>query len=97
VRLAREGLKVTLHSGDESGHPLLSGVPVQLDLPRGAILSVLALGDLRGLGLTGVRWPLQAADVPLGSGWTVSNEAAGGGVTATLEAGLALVTVLHPT
>lgn len=96
VRLAREGLEVVLHSGDESGHPLLPGVPVQLDLARGATLSVLALGDLRGLGLTGVRWPLQAADVPLGSGWTVSNEASGGEVTASLGGGLALVTVLHP-
>lgn len=97
VRLARDGLDVLLHSGDESGRPLLPGTGVRLDLPHGATLSVLALSDLRGLSLTGVRWPLQEADVPLGSGWTVSNEAAGGEVTATLEGGLALMTALHPT
>nr|WP_246581159.1 thiamine diphosphokinase [Deinococcus aestuarii] len=94
VRLAREGLRVTLHSGDESGHPLLPGADVRLSLPPGATLSVLALSDLRGLSLGGVRWPLSEADVPLGSGWTVSNEAAGGEVRASLEGGLALVTVL---
>ncbi|WP_102125242.1 thiamine diphosphokinase [Deinococcus planocerae] len=94
VRLAREGLRVTLHSGDESGHPLLPGAGVRLRLPPGATLSVLALSDLRGLRLGGVRWPLSGADVPLGSGWTVSNEAAGGEVRASLEGGLALVTVL---
>ncbi|EYB67795.1 thiamine pyrophosphokinase [Deinococcus phoenicis] len=96
VRLAREGLQVILHSGDESGHPLLPGADVGLDLlPPGTTLSVLAVSDLHGLTLTGVRWPLRQADVPLGSGWTVSNEAAGGRVRASLEGGLALVTVLH--
>ncbi|MEF2278709.1 thiamine diphosphokinase [Deinococcus sp. YIM 134068] len=96
VRLAREGLKVLLHSGDESGHPLLPGADVRLSLPPGTTLSVLALSDLHGLTLDGVRWPLRGADVSLGSGWTVSNEAAGGEVTARLEGGLALVTVLWP-
>lgn len=95
VRLAREGLRVLLHSGDESGYPLLPGTDVRLDLPGSATLSVLAFSDLRGLTLSGVRWPLRGANVPLGSGWTVSNEAAGGPVRASLEAGWALVTVLH--
>ncbi|BDP40870.1 thiamine pyrophosphokinase [Deinococcus aetherius] len=94
VRLAGEGLRVTLHSGDESGHPLIPGAVVRLDLPRDTTLSVLALSDLRGLTLGGVRWPLRSADVPLGSGWTVSNVAAGGKVSASLEGGRALVTVL---
>ena len=31
-RLAAENLKVTLHSGDEAGYPLLPGVPVELGL-----------------------------------------------------------------
>lgn len=96
VRLAREGLRVILHSGDESGYPLLPGADVGLDLPHGTTLSVLALSDLHGLTLEGTRWPLRKADVPLGSGWTVSNEAAGGPVHAALEKGLALVTVLWP-
>lgn len=96
LRLAREGLGVILHSGDESGHPLLPGTPLQLDLPPGVTLSVLAVGDLRSLSLAGVRWPLTGADVPQGSGRTVSNEARGGELRASLEDGAALLTVLHP-
>ncbi|GMA16202.1 thiamine diphosphokinase [Deinococcus metallilatus] len=96
LRLAREGLGIILHSGDESGYPLLPGADVRLDLPPGTTLSVLAVSDLHALSLSGTRWPLHDADVPLGSGWTVSNEAAGGPVTASLQQGLALVTVLWP-
>lgn len=95
LRLVGEGLRVTLHSGDESGHPLLPSADVGLNLPTGATLSVLAFSELRGLTLSGVRWPLWGADVPLGSGWTVSNEATGGPVSVSVAQGLALVTVLH--
>lgn len=95
LRLAGEGLRVILHSGDESGHPLLPGADVVLDLPFGTTISVLAFSPLRGVALAGVRWPLQDASVPLGSGWTVSNEAVGGRVTASVGRGMALVTVLH--
>ncbi|UWX65006.1 thiamine diphosphokinase [Deinococcus rubellus] len=94
-RLAREGLKVSLHSGDEAGYPLLPKVPVRLDLQAGQIFSVLAASELRGLTLRGARWPLTDSNVPLGSGFTVSNEAAGGMLEAELMGGVALLTVLE--
>ncbi|QLG09493.1 thiamine diphosphokinase [Deinococcus sp. D7000] len=94
VRLARDGLRVTLSSGDEWAWPLLPASPLSLALPPGVTLSVVACHDLHGLTLGGVRWPLQGADVPLGSGWTVSNETNGKGVTASLQGGYALVTAL---
>lgn len=90
----REGLRVTLTSGNEWGWPLTPASPLSLDVPPGATLSVLAVSDLRGLSLGGVRWPLTEADIPLGSGWTVSNEAPGGPVTASLRGGHAILTVL---
>lgn len=93
-RLAGEGLTVSLHSGDEAGYPLLPGVPVEIDLQGGQIFSVLAASELRGLTLRGARWPLTDANVPLGSGLTVSNEAAGGVLEAELAGGVALLTVL---
>ena len=93
-RLAGEGLRVTLHSGDEAGYPLLPDSPVRLELRPGQIFSVLAASELRGLTLRGARWPLTDAAVPLGSGLTVSNEAAGGRLDAELKEGVALVTVL---
>ena len=96
VRLARGGVRVTLSSGDEWAWPLLPGAPVNLDLPASLTLSVIACTGLRGLSLDGVRWPLSGADVPLGSGWTVSNETLGGAVSAQVDAGHALVTLLTP-
>ncbi len=95
VRLTeREGLRVTLSSGDEWGWPLTPASPLSLEVPRGATLSVLAVTDLRGLSLDGVRWPLTDATIPLGSGWTVSNETPGGPVAASLRGGHAILTVL---
>ncbi|UTA50131.1 thiamine diphosphokinase [Deinococcus radiodurans] len=64
VRLAREGLTVTLTSGDEWGWPLLPGRPLRLGLPAGVTLSVLACTDLGGLSLSGVRWPLTGQTFP---------------------------------
>jgi thiamine pyrophosphokinase len=94
IRLARGGLRITLSSGDEWAWPLLAASPLSLDLPPGVTLSVVACSDLRGLSLDGVRWPLRAADIPLGSGWTVSNETTGDTVAASVHHGHALVTAL---
>ena len=95
LRLAREGLSVSLTSGDEWAWPLLPASSVSVELPPGTTLSVLACTDLTGLTLQGVRWPLERADVPLGSGWTVSNETTRTAVTASLQGGAALVTAVH--
>lgn len=94
LRLTREGLHITLTSGDEWAWPLLPTSPLALDFPADVTLSVVACSDLTGLSLSGVRWPLAGADVPLGSGWTVSNETAGGTVRADLRGGYALLTAL---
>ena len=96
VRLARDRhVSVILTSGDEWAWPLLPGAALSLDVPVGVTLSVLACSEVRGLTLTGVRWPLSAADIPLGSGWTLSNEAQGGPVVASLYGGYALLTALY--
>ena len=96
VRLAQTGLSVRLSSGDEWAWPLLPGRGVELDLPPGLTLSVVAPVPLGGLSLSGVRWPLSGADVPLGSGWPLSNETLGGKLRATLTEGYGLLTLLDP-
>ncbi|RTR30732.1 thiamine diphosphokinase [Deinococcus radiophilus] len=90
VRLAERGVDVWLTSGDEHARPLIPGRPLALALPTGTTLSVVAVSDLQGLSLDGVRWPLTGADVPLGSGWTLSNQSRGQ-VRAELEQGRALL------
>ncbi|MCS7067268.1 MAG: thiamine diphosphokinase [Meiothermus sp.] len=76
IRLVRQGIPTLLSSGLEEAYPLLPG-SLQLELPRGSKLSLLPLGGFGGLSLRGVRWPLEGAEVPLGSTRTLSNVALG--------------------
>ncbi|MCY1702390.1 thiamine diphosphokinase [Deinococcus sp. SL84] len=91
VSLAERGLDLWLTSGDEHARPLLGGQHLRLSLSAGTTLSVVAVSELHGLTLRGVRWPLDRADIPLGSGWTLSNETASSAVEVSLERGRALL------
>lgn len=88
LRLARQGISTLITSGHEEAHPLLPGT-LTLDLPPQSRLSLIAFSDLEGLSLAGVRWPLDKAQVPLGSTWTLSNITEGP-VTISLEHGYAI-------
>ena len=93
LSLAAQGFAAYASSGDEELYPLINHLALP-DLPQGARISVLGLGELEGLSMAGVRWPLEQRNVHLGSTLTISNEATGP-VTIRLEHGQALVTV-HP-
>ncbi len=93
LRVARQGVKVLITSGDEEAMPLIAGSH-DIDLPPASRLSIIALADLKALTLKGVRWPLDAADIPLGSTWTLSNIAEGP-VHIHLEAGYGIA-VAYP-
>jgi thiamine pyrophosphokinase len=91
LALAERGIACFMTSGDEEAHPLLKELTLT-DLTIGTRLSILGLSALEGLSITGVRWPLDRVDVPLGSTWTVSNEV-DGDVHVSLKRGRALVVV----
>ena len=93
LSLAGQGFPAYASSGDEEIYPLVGQLALP-DLPKGARISVLGLGELEGLSMAGVRWPLEQRNVHMGSTLTISNEATGP-VIITLEHGQALVTV-HP-
>jgi thiamine pyrophosphokinase len=76
IRLAGEGLAVTLSDGNQEGHPILAGRH-GFDLPEGALFSILGFSELAGLTVTGARWPLSGRRVPFGSSLTLSNVVAG--------------------
>lgn len=76
IEIARRGLACLLTSGLEEAWPLIPG-RMRVDLPAGTRLSIIPFGDLDGLDLSGVRWPLQDRNVPLGSTLTLSNQALG--------------------
>ncbi len=95
LRLHGRGLKIMMTSGHEEAWPLIDET-VTLELEQGSRLSVLPVSDLIGLSITGVRWPLDARDVALGSTLTLSNEASGGEVSVSLARGMGVVLVYPP-
>lgn len=93
VRLAESGLDILLTSGTQEGVPLLAGT-CGLDYLPGTVFSVVAMTDLAGLTLEGVRWPLDRRHVPFGSSLTLSNEVTGD-LTVHLVSGRAIL-IAHP-
>ncbi|HEV7255313.1 MAG TPA: thiamine diphosphokinase [Mesorhizobium sp.] len=76
LRLAEGGTSVILSSGAEEGRPVLPG-EADFDLPSGATFSILAFSPLKGLTISGARWPLTRAAVPFGASLTLSNRVEG--------------------
>ena len=74
--LAGEGLEIALTDGRHWAWPL---VPPgrRVALPPGTPFSLIPLAPLEGLTLTGARWTLAGAHLPLGSTRATRNEAAG--------------------
>lgn len=89
VTLAERGLDVVLTSGVEEAVPLLPGSR-KLDLPARSLFSVVAFTALTGLSLSGVKYPLDKADIAFGASRTISNVAEGP-LTASLVSGRALI------
>jgi len=94
AELAKRGIQTVLSSGHEEAHVLLQ-LLFFVDLVPGTRLSLIPLTDLRGLTITGVRWPLKERAVPRGSTLTLSNECNGGRVAMGLASGEALA-LLYP-
>ncbi len=63
------------------------------EAPPGARVSVLPLGVAEGVTLAGVRWPVEGRAMALGGFVSVSNEALGGPLSLSLDAGAVLVLV----
>jgi thiamine pyrophosphokinase len=76
LALAERGLPTLLTSGDEEGKALLAG-KAELDLPKGALFSILPFSALTGLTIENARYPLEETSVPHGSSLTISNVAEG--------------------
>lgn len=92
LRAHERGLRVGLTSGHEEAWPLLDQ-DVSLDLGVGTRISVLPMSDLTGLNISGVRWPLEQRDVPMGATLTLSNEIVEPPARVSLGEGRAIVLV----
>ncbi len=94
LALAKRGMDIFMSSGNEEAQALVGEVAID-DLSFGTRLSIAPFSDLRGLTLSGVKWPLAKRDVPLGSALTLSNIVTGS-VRISLLSGSALI-LTYPT
>lgn len=65
---------VTWHTGTGRVCVARPGHPVSVSRDEGRILSVIPVGDLRGVEVSGTRWELEDEDLTAGSTRGVSNE-----------------------
>ncbi len=72
LRLAGDGLSVTLSDGNQEGHPVLPGTK-RYDFPTGTLFSLIGFDPLSGLTIRGAKWPLENTKTPTGSSLTLSN------------------------
>ena len=94
LRLAGDGIEIVLTSGEEEAHPLLAGETV-VEMPEGALFSVLGVSDLAGLSIGNAVYPLEDFALPFGAARGVSNKAKGGPVRFGLKNGTGII-ILRP-
>jgi len=93
LRLAAKGHRIVVTSGNEEAYPFVAGKH-SIDVPPGSRISLIPFSDVTALDLAGVKWPLKARDVTLGSSLTLSNVATGP-VTIDLKQGYGIA-VAYP-
>lgn len=97
ARAAREpaAFPVALHGGNHSAYPVTSALPQSLRLPPGTVLSLLSLEGDAVVSVSGVRYPLDRAKLPFGTGLGVSNVATTDVVDVTCFEGTVALIVEH--
>lgn len=86
---------VSLHGGNHSAYPVTSALPQSLRLPPGTVLSLLSLEGDAVVSVSGVRYPLDRAKLPFGTGLGVSNVATTDVVDVTCFEGTVALIVEH--
>lgn len=89
ARYAREGIDVRLHGGTYEARAVPPAGKTTLTLPAGTVVSLLALTEDVVVSTSGLRYALDRAPLPYGTGLGVSNEvvASQQGTTAASDGG----------
>jgi thiamine pyrophosphokinase len=88
--LVEDGYEVVLTSGEEEAYPFVEESELALELPKGALFSVLGFTTLEGLTIQNARYPLKDFKLPFGSSRTISNVAEGP-ISVSLSRGRAML------
>jgi thiamine pyrophosphokinase len=94
LHLARSGHKCLLSNGNEEAYPLIAG-SYEFDFGPQSRFSIVPWSDIKGLNLTGVKWPLKEKALTLGTSFTMSNVTLGP-VKLSFASGIA-VAIAYPT
>lgn len=97
ARLARDpaAFPVALHGGNHSAYPVTPALPRSLHIPYGTVLSLLSLEGDAVVSVGGVRYALDHALLPFGTGLGVSNVATEDIVEVTCFEGSVALIVEH--
>lgn len=82
---------VTWHTATGRVRVVRSGYPVSVSRAEARTLSVIAVGDLRGVDMTGTRWELEDEDLAAGSTQGVNNEITHDTAIVSVREGVGLV------
>jgi len=77
LKLAQKGIDCRLTDGHSDGFPLLPGRYYLFDFAEGTPFSLVGLSDIDGLTISGAKWDLANAAMPLGSSLGISNQSCG--------------------
>ncbi|MGL3607693.1 thiamine diphosphokinase [Rhizobium sp. G187] len=88
--LVEDGFEVVLTSGEEEAYPFVEESELALELPKGALFSVLGFTALTGLTIRNARYPLRNFSLAFGSSRTISN-IADGPISVALTRGRAIL------
>ncbi len=96
LSIARSPLSIRVAIYGSLGWVLRGGREVRVPSRAGRTVSLLPLGGSCVASLSGVRWPLEHAELGHGGLWSVSNESLGEEVIARVASGAALLQVEYP-
>lgn len=88
ARHAADGLDVALYGGNHEAHVVRAGADLELELPAGTTVSLLALTPASEVSSRGVAFPLERQPLPYGTGLGLSNRAVAAADAGTARVGL---------
>lgn len=92
-----EGISFIHTNGEQTLTYLNAGISYEISVLENSLVSVMALTELKGLTLHGVKWELEDFHLPLGRGLTYSNRALCDKVFVKIKEGKAWLYSVIPT
>jgi thiamine pyrophosphokinase len=90
-----EEIDVVWHTGTGIIRPATRNRSIEASVEIGDTITIIPVGDVRGVTTSGLRWPLENASMEHGTTLGISNEATATTVTVTVDEGALLVIQEH--